>query len=187
MDEFNYLSVLISIILGLGITRLLKGLGQQIEFRAEIRSYWPSLCWAMTLLLIHVQTWWSMFGLRFVTNWSFLAFLVVLLQPIVLYLQAALILPSMIAGEKVDLRRHYYAQSRGFFGLMCALLLISLAKSLMLSGTLPRPADLGFHIAFLALSALMTISRRPRLHEVNAVAASAMIGAYIVVLFSQLR
>jgi hypothetical protein len=187
MDEFSYLSVLISIILGLGITRLLQGLGQQIEFRGHIRSYWPALCWAMTLLLIHVQTWWSMFGLRFVTHWTFLGFLVVLLQPIVLYLQAALILPSMIAGETVDLRAHYYAQSRGFFGLMCALLLISLAKSLMLSGALPQAADLGFHLVFLALSALVTISRRPRLHEINALTAAAMIGAYIVVLFSQLR
>jgi hypothetical protein len=33
MDEFNYLSVLISIILGLGVTQLLTGLGKLIFAR----------------------------------------------------------------------------------------------------------------------------------------------------------
>lgn len=187
MDEFNYLSVLISIILGLGITRLLKGIGQQIEFRSQIESYWPSLLWAATLLLIHVQSWWSMFGLRFHAHWGFLTFLVVLLQPIVLYLLAALVLPSMIAGERVNLREHYFAQARWFFSLLSGLLVVSLAKSLMLDGRLPPPADLAFHLFFFGLSLTVAASMRRRLHEVNAVVAATAIGLYIVVLFSQLR
>jgi hypothetical protein len=43
MDTFNYLSVLISIILGLGITQLLSGLGRSLEYRDKDRLYWPSL------------------------------------------------------------------------------------------------------------------------------------------------
>src|SRR5262245_33189052 len=98
MDPFSYLTVLISIILGLGITHLLGGLGRVLQARGHVRSYWPSIAWVVLLLVIHVQTWWALFGLRSFQHWSFLAFVVVLLQPIVLYLLAALVVPSESAG-----------------------------------------------------------------------------------------
>lgn len=41
MDAFNYLSVLVSIILGLGITRLLTGLGQIGTYIATLFSRLP--------------------------------------------------------------------------------------------------------------------------------------------------
>ena len=43
MDPFSYLSVLISIILGLGITQLVTGLGRLIQARARIKFYAKSL------------------------------------------------------------------------------------------------------------------------------------------------
>ena len=64
MDPFSYLSVLISIILGLGITQLVTGLGRLIQARARIKFYAPTIAWVGLLLIIHVQTWWAMFGLR---------------------------------------------------------------------------------------------------------------------------
>ena len=94
MDQFNYLAVLISIILGLGITQLLSGFGRWIEHRASFRAYAPAICWAFVLLVIQVQCWWSMFGLREQADWTFLKFMAVLMQPIVLYLQAIVVLPG---------------------------------------------------------------------------------------------
>src|SRR6478672_4069223 len=64
MDPFSYLSVLISIILGLGITQLVTGLGRLIQARGRIKFYAPTIAWVGLLLIIHVQTWWAMFGLR---------------------------------------------------------------------------------------------------------------------------
>jgi hypothetical protein len=93
MDAFEYLAVLISIILGLGIAQLLGGFGRWVEQRGACQPFAPALIWAGILLLIHIQTWWSMFGLRFVTQWTFVRF-AVLLQPIVLYLLAVLVLQA---------------------------------------------------------------------------------------------
>ena len=56
MDALEYLAVLISIILGLGIAQLLGGLGRWVEHRASFRPFAPALIWAVILLLIHVQT-----------------------------------------------------------------------------------------------------------------------------------
>jgi hypothetical protein len=99
MDAFSYLSVLISIILGLGITQLLTALGRLLNSRARVRWYWPAVVWAGILLVVHIQSWWAMFGLRTHENWTFLAFLVVLLLPILLYLAAALALGACGASS----------------------------------------------------------------------------------------
>jgi hypothetical protein len=78
MDEFSYLSVLLSIILGLAITQILKGFRGLLHSRARVRLYWPSITWAVLLLVINVQTWWAMFGLRSHHDWTFAAFAVVI-------------------------------------------------------------------------------------------------------------
>src|SRR5262245_56126664 len=122
MDQFGYLTVLISIILGLGITQLLSGVGRLLQARSRVRLDWPTLAWVGLLLVIHVQTWWAMFGMRTFQNWTFFAFLIVLLQPIVLYLMAALVLPDTIPESALDLRDHYFAHSRWFFILAVSLL-----------------------------------------------------------------
>ena len=137
MDAFGYLSVLISIILGLGVTQLLTGIGRLIQGRGRVTPYMPSVVWAGLLLLVHVQTWWTMFGLRGVEAWTFAGFLVVLLQPAILYLLSALVLPDLNGPEQVDLRENYHDQARWFFGLFILLLVVSLAKDLVLSGELP--------------------------------------------------
>ena len=61
MDEFSYLSVLISVILGLAVTQVLKGFRGILLSRTRIRIYWPVIAWAALLLLICVQSWWAMF------------------------------------------------------------------------------------------------------------------------------
>ena len=60
MDPFSYLSVLISIVLGLGITNLLGGVATLMRGRSQVRPYWPLPIWLVTLFLMHVQTWWTM-------------------------------------------------------------------------------------------------------------------------------
>ena len=104
MDAFSYLIVLVSIVLGLGITRLLTGLSALVEARARVRVYGPPLAWA-GVLLIHFQTWWAFFGLRYRDGWTFAAFLAILVQPALLYLPSALVLPVAVGPLKqVDLR-----------------------------------------------------------------------------------
>ncbi|HEX4684094.1 MAG TPA: hypothetical protein VH277_15365, partial [Gemmatimonadaceae bacterium] len=71
MDAFNYLSVLLSIIIGLGLTQVLTAMGRLIRHRALVRFYWPPVLWADLLILVYVQTWWAMFGLRGYRAWRF--------------------------------------------------------------------------------------------------------------------
>ena len=48
MGAFEYLSVLISIILALGMTRVLGGVGEMLQARSQRRVYWSRLCGLLT-------------------------------------------------------------------------------------------------------------------------------------------
>src|SRR5437868_14508749 len=94
MDEFSYLSVLLSIIIGLAIAQLLQGLTGVIQVRERVRLYAPSLLWAVFRVVVAVHMWWAMFGMRARHHWSFVAFGVVILQTFVFFVLSALVLPS---------------------------------------------------------------------------------------------
>lgn len=55
MDEFSYLSVLLSVILGLAVTQILKGFRGLVLSRARVRLYWPVIGWAALVLLVCFQ------------------------------------------------------------------------------------------------------------------------------------
>lgn len=187
MDAFTHLSVLISIVLGLGITNLLMGLARIVQMRGRVTVYWPTIVWSLALLLVHVQTWWSMFGLRNVETWTFLAFSLTLMQPILLFFLSALVLPDFDRDEALDLRTNYYAQVRWFFGILLALLIISLARTFALEGRLPATPDLIFHAGFIAGVIPGLVVRNEIFHRVAAVVAAAAIFAYVAALFTVLR
>ena len=84
-DSFAYLSVMISIVLGLAAAHVLGSLVRVINNRERIVMYWPSLLWSATLFLLIAQLWWADASLRTYTAWNFGAFLVLLAQPAALY------------------------------------------------------------------------------------------------------
>ena len=186
MDPFSYLAVLISIILGFGITQLLSAVGRLLQHRKRVLIYWPSIEWAGLLLVLHVQTWWAMFGLRTYQHWSFVAFLLVLLQPIILYLLAALVLPDVSLADAGDLRTNYYDHSRWFFGLSVALLVASLTRDRVLAGHLPGTLNLAAHIVLLVGWGIGALTQREWYHRLLAPCTALLMVAYIAVLFGTL-
>lgn len=185
MDAFNYLSVLISIILGLGITQLLSALGRCLEYRDRDTLYWPSIAWFIVLLLAHIQTWWSFFGLKDHSNWDFLQFVFVLLQPIGLYLLSVLTLPSP-GSDSTNLKIWYYANRRVFFVLLMLFLFFSLMRDLVLSGSLPEIKNVIFHLLFFLSALIATLTPNERFHKALALFAVSSFTAYIYFLFNQL-
>ena len=186
MDAFSHLSVLISIILGLAITQLLQGFRGIVLARARVRLDWVPIAWSFIILLVCVQSWWAMFGLRQVRSWSFVSFSAVLLQVLAIYMQAAFVLPDFGGDAAIDLHAHYYDHVRWIFGAFVLTLVASLLKDVVLSGHLPEPLNVGFHLTMIALSVVAVLVRREWYHRLNAVAVGLGITAYIAVLFTRL-
>lgn len=188
MHAFDYLSVIISIVLGLSLTQLLTGFGRMIQLRGRIRFYWPAVLAMLALVLVDVQFWWSMFGLRDRTDWNFAAFSVLLAQAAVLSIAASVVIPVMPESptEKIDMQAAYFDHSRWYFGLLLGLLAVSLTKSWVLDQHLPRTPDLIAHGAFAVLALVAAASRSDRVHKVVAPLLAAILVVYVVVLFARL-
>ena len=188
MDAFNYLSVLLSIILGLAITQILKGVRGMVLSRARVVTYWPSLVFAAFLFLIDVQVWWAFFEMRHVQAWTFPLFALVLTQTTALYLLAALVLPDFFGEQTIDLRKHYYAHHRIFFCLFIVGLVASLAKPIFLEGHLPDDkVDLAFHFGWMTIAIVAAITKREWYHKLISVLTAATFPVYIALLFMRLH
>jgi len=187
MDEFGYLSVLLSIILGLSVTQLLQGLSGIIQNRSRVQVYTPAVTWAVLLLLIDAQAWWAMFGLRRHHPWTFLDFIVVLLETIFLYLLAALVLPRFDLEGPIDLKENYFGHARWFFGSFIAVLIVSLLKDLVLGHRWPGGLNLGFHVIGIVMSLIAILTKSDRFHRVNAIFVVLIFTAYVAVLFTELQ
>jgi hypothetical protein len=187
MDAFSYLSVLIAIILGLAITQILQGFRGLLHAREHVVIYWPSLAWAALVLVIAVQSWWAMFGLREHQGWTFLQFAVVLLENTCIYMVAALVLPDFNEDRHADLRRTYFKQAPWFYGLFIVALLFSMLKDVVVFGTLPHGANLGFHLFFIGGSLALALIPNERFHKVFTVVSVLLFLVYVVTLFDNLR
>ena len=187
MDAFSYLSVLLSIILGLGLTQVLTAVGRVIRHRDRVRVDWLPMLWAGVLIVVYVQVWWSMFGLRELRSWTFIEFLVVLAQTVTLYMMAAMVLPEQIEDTGTDLRGYYDRHHRWFFAFFFATLVVSVGKDVVIGGRLPEPANLAFHIVFAAICVSAIVFARRRFHELVGIAAAVSVVAYIGLLFARLR
>ncbi len=186
MDAFSYLSVLLSIILGLAIAQVLQGYRGLLLSRARVTLYAPPLIWSALILVFAAQSWWASFGYADHAQWDFAGFAIILLQTALLYMMSAVVLPDVPPAEPVDLRAHYERERRPFFGLSIAMLAVSLAKDVKIDGHLPEGPNLAFHLGFAAVSAAAILIRSPRFHEILAPAMALLTGAYIALLFARL-
>ena len=187
MDEFSYLSVVLSVILGLAITQILKGFRGIVLARAQIRIYWPVIAWAFLWLLACVQSWWAMFGMRGIHNWTFEQFGVVLLQTVLTYMVAGLIFPDLFGTEPVDLKANFYAHRKWFFLLALSVIVTSVVKDVVLAGTLPGTTNLTFHALFATTLLIGAVTPNEHYHQWMPVAGIALFVFYILVLFERIH
>lgn len=186
MDAFSYLSVLLSIILGLAITEVLQKYRSLILSRARVRLAWLPILWSVLVLLLVVQHWWASFGLAERTQWTFADFLVTLVLTGLIYMMAAVVLPDIPADEPVDLQAHYWRERRAFFGLFVVAVTWSILREWQLEGRLPRFENLLFHGLFIAVGLIGLITRRERVHQTLTLLMTGVFAAYVVLLFARL-
>ena len=94
MDSFRWIAVALSMILGLGVTRLLAAFVAVFRSRSTVQLDWMPLAWAGCIFLWHLQFWWAIIELSgLVEVWTPVSFLILVSLTLLLYVSAALVLP----------------------------------------------------------------------------------------------
>jgi hypothetical protein len=139
MTQHEYLFIAVSIILGLAITRLLHTVAMLIRAKERVRFHWSTAIYALSVLVYILQFWWVGWGLRELSEWSFLDFLVLVLGSICIYGAAEMSLP--VPGEdKLDMLNH--SQTLGRFSALSMLVYFAIGPyfNLVLNDTPVIPA-----------------------------------------------
>lgn len=111
---------LVAIIVGLGLANLLSDLHRLISARARVRWAAVPMLWAAFAFLLVINYWWALYfrGLGVTTASSAGGFLVSIVQPMILYLACANVLPGAVPESGLNLRERYFAECRFFLSLV---------------------------------------------------------------------
>jgi len=176
VTPFNYLSVLISIVLGLGLTELLSNVHRLIQARERVTFHWLPLLWSGIIFVALVQWWWAAFGLHRQLEWNFFFFLLILLIPVLLYLAAASVLPTVEPERTVDLRAYYFRIHHWFFWIVAATSLMECVRAVLYDDL---QAALLNAVAATLLGSLALV-RHPFYHTLASILLAGLLAAFIV-------
>jgi hypothetical protein len=166
MELFEFLMILLSVIIGLGLTEVLTGTANLLRARSTLRFYWIHSLFQFGVFFALLQLWWESWGMNSLETISFWAVLSILAPSVFLFLTAHLLYPSPV--ENSDLRAYYYRQAPFLWGLVIAG---------TVEGTFLRPVVMGdpvFHasnlsgIPMTAICIVLVISKSFRVHSVLA-------------------
>lgn len=178
MDAFGYVSVILSVVIGLGLSHLLTGIAELVKNRRRVKFYWVHLIWVGLIFVGHIFLWWTMWNLRLVRDWNFFSFLLLLLAPVLLYVAAALLTPKVDSDDRVDLRQYFYENHSAFFGVTAAFTALMSAENWLLTGRMaPARVTIVFAVWF-TLLCVSAIVKNTRYH-----AAVALLCALLFLLF----
>ncbi len=125
MSQHEYVFIVVSIILGLAITRMLHTVAILIRVHDRVIFHWATALWAVCVMAFVLQFWWVGWGLREVVEWRFIDFLVLIVGAIFIYGAAEMALPVPDDDgddDELDFLRH----SEGFGRLSVLSMLIYL-------------------------------------------------------------
>ena len=185
---FDYLTILISLIIGLALANVLTGFANLIHERERVRLFLPSVVWAIWIFVAAVQHWWADYNAHTVVRWSFAAFFSMLLIPLDLYLLSELALPRRQSADAlINLEAWYFRNRRWFFGLVAALVPLSFLEEQLVRGNLHKPVGDTVSLAVLFITALVAfLARKRRIHYLIAIVTALLSAIYIALLFAWL-
>lgn len=173
MNLFEFLMILLSLIVGLGLAEILSGVARTLKQEGVRGFSWTHSAVTLTIFVGLLQTFWESWGLGSVESWSFPAMLLMLGSPILLFLIAHVIFPEPGVSSRLD---DYYFER--------APLIWSLAGLTVIVGTVFRPLAFGMplwisdnasSVPTLAACALLVIVKARNFHRVLVPIVSAVV------------
>jgi hypothetical protein len=164
MTLFEYLTAAVSIVLALAVVRLVEGLRPAVDSDGR---YWVHWGWVVGKIVSCLIFWWTLWGAREGVAWNFPSFAFVFIGPIILYMQASVLVPQNPASI-ASWREYFFSIHRSFYIANALLLAHMLVSPLVLAGILaPMPGPIVLSLGCIA-SIVGAVSNSVRVQEVLA-------------------
>lgn len=159
LSPFEYVVVLTSIILGMGITQLITGFAGIVLRWNDVKLYWPHIVLIVLIFVIHIQDWWATYALRNNMSWNLPMFLFIILYPVTLYILARILFPLRWSPVPVDLRKFFFDNFRKIYLFMLFLPIHSVIENHFFRGYELKDQVVQF-LLILTLGSIVILDRR---------------------------
>ena len=192
MDQFEYVMVLVSIIIGLGITHILVGVGGIIDRLSHkddrlepslAHASWLGFCFAWLVMF----WWWEYRFSTRVSDWTMGLYLFLICYAVTLFLLQAVLVPRTWDG--VTSLKEYFLERRAWFYSLLALVTILDQFDSYLKGGFEYILDTGYiNMAFTAATIpVVIIGIRTTKMRIHNIMATIFVGWQILVGFGFLE
>lgn len=134
ISPFEYVTVLISIVLGMGITQIVSGFAAIVVRWEQVKIYWPHLVICLLVFVLHIQDWWATYDLLNYRGWRLLTFLFIIMYPVNLYVLSRILFPSRWSTKMSDLKAFYFGNFRKIYLFMLFLPIHSILDNHFIGG-----------------------------------------------------
>jgi len=131
-DSFDFLMVLYSIIIGIGMSQILMAVGRILQTEKTIKLYWIHSAWVLLVFLVHILAWFNAWEYHRIQTWNLSQFLSFLAVPILLFINSVVTFPDIYQEKEYDLRDYYYASFGWLHALLAVLIVIVSINEFML-------------------------------------------------------
>lgn len=163
---FPHVRILVGMVIGLGLTHLLRNLAGLMVDPGRRRMYWTHLLWTVFVFLYLLHFWWWQFRLSYMVRWEFEVYLFITVYALALYLLCAFALPDR-SNDDADYRVHFYSRRHWFFGLLALVFALDLVDSWIKGAAYfdsLGPEYVFRNIAYIVLSLTAIATRNPKYH-----------------------
>lgn len=161
MDQLSHIRTVFSIIVGLSITHLLKGVAKIIEDPQRNRPYAVHLLWVFFAFLLLVDFWWWEFKLMVVQTWNFALYGYIVLYVVAYYLVCALLFPEKL-GPDISYKDYYYRRRGWIFSLFAVLFAMDIGDTLIKGSAYYRQLGTEYTIRIITHVILFLVAAKTR-------------------------
>jgi len=135
LEPFEYVVILTSLILGLGITQILMGAADIFSNLKNVNVGYAHSLLIIVVFNLHIQEWWESYHMaNQVREWTMPMVLFTLVYPISLFTLARMIFPTGLRESETDLDKYYFDQWPWFFIVFLLVPVISFLQNVIIGG-----------------------------------------------------
>ena len=186
MDSFEYISTLLSIIIGLGITHLLIGISRLINNPKGVKIYWIHLVWTLFIFIYMIAFWWFEYKFSSINEWTFQLYLFIILYTVLLFFLCVINMPFHFPENFKD---YYFKSRKWFFSVLLIINIVDVIDGFLKGSDHMASLGMGYAIfitVFIILSIVAIFVRKELIHGTIVIVFSLYQICYLIIAFNTL-
>jgi len=149
----------ISVIFGLSIAHLLRGVARIVRHPEPRQIYPVHLAWVFSSFLLVVHFWWWEVGIVAIEHWTFPPYLFLIFYAALFYFLCLLLFPDS-PDPYPDYRAYFHAERKWLFGLLAVISVADLGDTLLKGSTYFAALGPEYPVATLLYFGLCVVAMR---------------------------